>query len=154
MQPYCVSKFTCLHYSRFYQSLVRNLSFKYKEVHAAAAEVIGMTLKHLLEENDKVIFFWLIDFWNFKILNCFLCGICFYLHTSQITLKPCTHDRRNAPCGKRVDCIWSKLNNAVKYCWRQCCFITLSYHVFNDLEQFIFFGQFLFFVFHAWDNKS
>ena len=56
MQPYCVSKLTCLHYSRFYQSLVRNLSFKYKDVHAAAAEVIGMTLKHLFEDNDKVIF--------------------------------------------------------------------------------------------------
>ena len=41
---------------RFYQSLVRNLNFKYKDVHAAAAEVIGMTLKHLSEEDDKVIF--------------------------------------------------------------------------------------------------
>ncbi|CAB4005561.1 DNA-dependent kinase catalytic subunit-like [Paramuricea clavata] len=38
---------------RFYQSLVRNLNFKYKDVHAAAAEVIGMTLKHLSEEDDK-----------------------------------------------------------------------------------------------------
>ena len=52
--------YTCIdHFSitcfRFYQSLVRNLNFKYKDVHAAAAEVIGMTLKHLSEDDDKVI---------------------------------------------------------------------------------------------------
>ena len=39
---------------RFYQSLVANLSFKYKEVHAAAAEVIGMALKYLSENENKV----------------------------------------------------------------------------------------------------
>ncbi|XP_028413162.1 DNA-dependent protein kinase catalytic subunit-like [Dendronephthya gigantea] len=38
---------------RFYQDLVKNLSFKYKDVHGAAAEVIGMILKYLSEENDK-----------------------------------------------------------------------------------------------------
>ena len=43
---------------RFYQGLVANISFKYKEVHAAAAEVIGMILKYL-SENDKVR--WLLE---------------------------------------------------------------------------------------------
>ncbi|XP_068717854.1 DNA-dependent protein kinase catalytic subunit-like isoform X1 [Montipora capricornis] len=34
---------------RFYSSLVNNLSFKYKEVHAATAEVIGLLLKQAAE---------------------------------------------------------------------------------------------------------
>lgn len=34
---------------RFYSSLVNNLTFKYKDVHAAAAEVIGLLMKQLAE---------------------------------------------------------------------------------------------------------
>ena len=34
---------------RFYNSLVNNMTFKYKDVHAAAAEVIGLVMKQLAE---------------------------------------------------------------------------------------------------------
>lgn len=34
---------------RFYNSLVNNVTFKYKDVHAAAAEVIGLLMKQLAE---------------------------------------------------------------------------------------------------------
>lgn len=46
---------------RFYRCLVNNLAFKYKDVHAAAAEVIGLLLKNLAEvqkvRHDTVIKF-------------------------------------------------------------------------------------------------
>jgi len=34
---------------RFYSCLVNNVTFKYKDVHAAAAEVIGLLMKQLAE---------------------------------------------------------------------------------------------------------
>ena len=37
-------------FRRFYSCLVNNVTFKYKDVHAAAAEVIGLVLKNLAEE--------------------------------------------------------------------------------------------------------
>ena len=35
---------------RYYRSLIQNLSNKYKEVHAAAAEVLGMILSYISEK--------------------------------------------------------------------------------------------------------
>lgn len=36
-------------FHRFYNALVNNLNFKYKDVHAAAAEVIGLFMKQLAD---------------------------------------------------------------------------------------------------------
>lgn len=37
-------------YYRYFEALVNNMSFvKYKEVYAAAAEVLGLTLQHVTE---------------------------------------------------------------------------------------------------------
>lgn len=39
----------CVYY-RYFEALVNNMSFvKYKEVYAAAAEVLGLTLQHVTE---------------------------------------------------------------------------------------------------------
>ena len=43
------------YFFRFYSSLVNNLSHKYKDVHAAAAEVLGMALKYIAESRKVVV---------------------------------------------------------------------------------------------------
>ena len=38
------------HVGRFYTALVSNLKNKYKEIHASAAEVLGMVLHYIAEK--------------------------------------------------------------------------------------------------------
>lgn len=42
----------CFFFSRYMQSLTNNVSFvRYKDVYAAAAEIIGLVLKSMTEDN-------------------------------------------------------------------------------------------------------
>lgn len=47
----CLMFVFCVYY-RYFEALVNNMSFvKYKEVYAAAAEVLGLILQHVTEKN-------------------------------------------------------------------------------------------------------
>ena len=39
---------------RYYSALIQNLAFKYKDVFASAAEVIGLAMKHITHNFDSV----------------------------------------------------------------------------------------------------
>jgi len=43
----------CIH--RFYTALVANLKNKYKEIHASAAEVLGMVLNYIVEKKHVCV---------------------------------------------------------------------------------------------------
>ena len=47
----------CCSCFRFYSCLTNNLTFKYKEVYAAAAEVIGLLLKQAADVQKVTLYF-------------------------------------------------------------------------------------------------